>query len=352
MTMPRRQIVDVAVTRYYHCISRCVRRAFLCGEGVTHRKTWIEARLELLARHFAVSVCGFAILDNHLHVLCRLDPGIADGWSDEEVVSRWIAVYRPSCLNIDNPATVQAWIDQQCQDTARVARYRERLQDLGWFMKALKEPLARLANKEDHCTGTFWEARYKSIAILDEQALLATCAYIDLNPFAAGIAKTPEDAPHTSIKQRVDHVRKNGYLDTLHAAAAAKSVVAAIIEADLEQSHWLCPLQDRKTAGEGSAGAAREGMLPGFSLSSYLELVDWTARLCRTGRARITREVAGIMTRLGTSPEYWQSQLRKLIGKDRWLGNYCATSAKFIKAMAAKHGVHHVDNALGCMATG
>ena len=52
MTMPRRQLVDVAVTRYYHCISRCVRRAFLCGEGVTHRKAWIEARLELLAKHF------------------------------------------------------------------------------------------------------------------------------------------------------------------------------------------------------------------------------------------------------------------------------------------------------------
>jgi len=57
MTMPRRQLVDVAVTRYYHCISRCVRRAFLCGEGVTHRKAWIEARLEVLAKHFAVSVC-------------------------------------------------------------------------------------------------------------------------------------------------------------------------------------------------------------------------------------------------------------------------------------------------------
>jgi putative transposase len=69
MTMPRRQLVDVYVTRYYHCISRCVRRAFLSGEGVTHRKAWIEARLEVLAKHFAVSVCGFAILDNHLHVL-------------------------------------------------------------------------------------------------------------------------------------------------------------------------------------------------------------------------------------------------------------------------------------------
>ena len=69
---------------------------------MTHRKAWIDARPELLAKQFAVSVCGFAIPDNHLHVLCRLDPGIAAGWSDEEVVRRWIAVYRPSCLDVDN----------------------------------------------------------------------------------------------------------------------------------------------------------------------------------------------------------------------------------------------------------
>ena len=37
MTAARSQLVDVGVTRYYHCISRCVRRAFLCGEGFAHR---------------------------------------------------------------------------------------------------------------------------------------------------------------------------------------------------------------------------------------------------------------------------------------------------------------------------
>lgn len=63
MTIPRRELVDLEVTRYYHCISRCVRRARLCGEGFEHRKQWIEARLELLARNFAVSVAGFAVMD-------------------------------------------------------------------------------------------------------------------------------------------------------------------------------------------------------------------------------------------------------------------------------------------------
>jgi REP element-mobilizing transposase RayT len=341
MTMPRRQLVDVDVTRYYHCISRCVRRAFLCGERFEHRKAWIEARLELLARQFAISVCGFAILDNHLHVVCRIDPDLADGWSDAEVVRRWIAVYTPSCLDLDDSATVQMWIDHQCQDAASVARYRERLQNLGWFMKALKEPLARLANREEACTGTFWEARYKSIAILDEQALLATCAYIDLNPVASGIATTPEASEHTSIKQRVNHARRTGAIGTVLRAARARSVAAARVEGDLEQTHWLCPLQDRR-----DQGAMREGMLPGFSLSAYLGLVDWTARLCRTGKARLSPEVADIMDRLATSAACWQAHMKKLFATTRWLGCYAATRTDALRAIALRRGVHHVGNAL------
>ena len=66
MTVARSQLVDPEVTAYYHCISRCVRRAYLCGEGYEHRKDWIEKRLEELADIFAISVAGFSIMDNHL----------------------------------------------------------------------------------------------------------------------------------------------------------------------------------------------------------------------------------------------------------------------------------------------
>ena len=151
MTVARGQLVDVGVTRYYHCVSRCVRRAFLCGEGFEHRKQWIEDRLELLAGNFAISVCGFAVMDNHLHVLVRLDPGVADGWSDEEVVRRWMNVYPPRTLEQDDAAAMRLWVADQLKDPKRVAQYRQRLQDLGWFMKSLKEPLARMAYKEDAC---------------------------------------------------------------------------------------------------------------------------------------------------------------------------------------------------------
>ena len=59
-------------------------------------------------------------------------------------------------------------------------------------MKCLKEPLARLANHQEQTRGVFFEGRFKSVAILDEAALLATGAYIDLNPVPAGIAELPE----------------------------------------------------------------------------------------------------------------------------------------------------------------
>ena len=57
-TMARGSLVDSTVTPYYHCISRCVRRARLCGDGCEHRKQWIEDRLQELAAVFAVEVAG------------------------------------------------------------------------------------------------------------------------------------------------------------------------------------------------------------------------------------------------------------------------------------------------------
>lgn len=79
MTIARAHLVDTSVTRWYHCVTRCVRRAFLLGEGAEDRKLWIENRLQELAQIFSLAVGGFSVLDNHLHVLVRLDPEVADG---------------------------------------------------------------------------------------------------------------------------------------------------------------------------------------------------------------------------------------------------------------------------------
>ncbi len=96
--------------------------------------------------------------------------------------------------------------------------WRGRLQSLSWFMKCLKEPLSRLANREEQTRGAFFEGRFKSVAILDEKSLPATCANIDLNPVAAGIPEVSEASAHTSIKQRVEHVKELGRAEDLQAA--------------------------------------------------------------------------------------------------------------------------------------
>jgi len=66
-----------------------MRQAFLCGEGCGHRKQWVEDRLKELAGIFAIDVCAYAVLDNHLHVVLILNNEVARGWSDEDVVRRW-----------------------------------------------------------------------------------------------------------------------------------------------------------------------------------------------------------------------------------------------------------------------
>jgi hypothetical protein len=110
MTIARSLLIDSTITRWYHCVSRCVRRAFLLGEGPGDRKKWVENRLEELADIFAIAVGGFSVMDNHLHVLLRLDQDIATSWSDEEVVRRWGRLYPPRDKSGEALPVPEAWV--------------------------------------------------------------------------------------------------------------------------------------------------------------------------------------------------------------------------------------------------
>jgi REP element-mobilizing transposase RayT len=343
MTIARAHLVDPAVTRWYHCVTRCVRRAFLLGEGMHDRKGWIEHRLLELAQIFSVAVAGFAILDNHLHVLVRLDPDVAKGWSDEDVVRRWGRLFPPHDKARQVTPVSDEWVQTRLKDARWVDTTRERLQSLSWFMKCLKEPLSRLANREEQTRGAFFEGRFKSVAILDEESLLATCAYIDLNPVAAGIAEVPEASAHTSIKQRVEHVTEQGRTEDLKAAQAG-SVPGSTAAAGLEEGLWLCPVEDRQRLD-----SSREGMLEGFSLGNYVLLVEYTGRLFREGKAVISGELAGVFERLGSNAESWQARLQKLAA-GRLLGRFFAASRARLREVAERLGVHHLANLGGCAA--
>jgi len=343
MTIARAHLVDPALSRWYHCITRCVRRAYLLGEAGDDRKLWIDNRLQELAQIFAVSVAGFAVMDNHLHLLVRLDADVAGEWSDEEVVRRWGRLFPPRDRARQPIPVADDWVQARLQDPKWVATARQRLQSLSWFMKCLKEPLARLANRQDQTRGAFFEGRFKSVAILDEEALLATCVYIDLNPLAAGLARVPEASAHTSIKERVDHVKAQDRCDDLEAARKG-SVAGSAWASGLEEALWLCPIEDRR-----GLDSSREGMLPGFALGSYLLLVDHTARLFREGKAALAREVSEILDRLGSNGASWQARLERL-RKGRLLGRFLASSRQRLREVAERLGLRRVPNVSGCPA--
>ncbi|MDA3963729.1 MAG: transposase [Planctomycetota bacterium] len=173
MTTARCTLVNEHQPGCYHLVTRCVRRAFLCGNGYDHRKEWLLQRIRHMSQVFAVDVLAVAVMSNHLHLVVKNRPDRAKRWTPATLAERWAQVFPrrdQSGQEIDpNPLTLAAW----ASDPTWVATHRQRLASLSWFMKFVKEPLARIANRQDGCTGAFWEARFHSVALLDQTAVTA-----------------------------------------------------------------------------------------------------------------------------------------------------------------------------------
>ena len=280
MPKPRSTQVSLEDTPFYHCVSRTVRRAFLCGidhysgQSFEHRRGWVEQRLLLLAQVFAIDIAAYAVMSNHLHVVLRIDAETAQAWSSMEVINQWHQLFKGTLLTQkfakDEP--IEAYELDSLNSS--IAEYRRRLMDISWFMRALNEPIARQANKEDDCTGRFWEGRFKSQALLGDAAVLACMAYVDLNPIRAKEATTPEKSGFTSIQRRIN------------AAANGK------------QPERLLPF----------VGNERKDMLKGllFDAKDYVILVDDTGRMVRDDkRGAIRPSTANILNRLNIPLDNW-----------------------------------------------
>ena len=288
MGYPRKSLVCLNDTPYYHVIARCVRRAWLwgvdeyAGRDYSHRKQWVIERLELLATIFAINICAYAVMSNHYHLVLHVDAERVRSWSHEEIVERWSRLFRV-------PTIVKRWQEGSARDTEVsvaleiIERWRERLIDISWFMRSLNEYLARRANAEDGCTGRFWEGRFKSQALLDEAGLLTAMAYVDLNPVRAGITAMPEESEFTSIYARIQALRP------------AQSITTTT---GFIRSQMLFRFRD-----EVSADAPA---IP-FTLQSYLELLDWSGRTVRPDKCgAIDEQAPPILTRLGIDPSFDQ----------------------------------------------
>lgn len=146
MAIARKRQISLADTKYYHCISRCVRRAFLCGEdhftgqSYEQRRGWVEDKLLDLAKVFCIDVCAYAVMRNHTHLVLYVDDKKADRLNDKAIVIRWHKLSKAERIFFNQT----------------VEQYRERLASISWFMRLLNEDIARKANKEDNCTGRFY----------------------------------------------------------------------------------------------------------------------------------------------------------------------------------------------------
>jgi hypothetical protein len=119
------------------------------------------------------------------------------------VIERWTRLFNGNVL-------IHRFLKGECHSQSELDKvletidiWRNRLSDISWFMRCLNASIARQANEEAQCPGRFRKGRFKSQALLNEQALLSCMVYVDLNPIRAGITESLDNSEFTSIEQRL-----------------------------------------------------------------------------------------------------------------------------------------------------
>jgi REP element-mobilizing transposase RayT len=248
-------------------------------------------KLKQLDGVFSISICVYAVMHNHTHTVVKIDRETALKWCDDEVITRWTKLYKPTPIvdrYLKGVKLTKAELDVVAED---IEKWRHRLYDISWFMRNLNEGIARQANEEDGCTGKFWEARFKSQALLNDAALLTCMSYVGLNPIRAKIADRPEASDFTSIQDRIRHYEKT--LDQTGNRVEAATEAPEHLEPFVGGEH-----QDKATGLN-------------FSMRDYLELTDWVGRAIREDKSGATpAELAPILERLNIDPKAWLDSVK------------------------------------------
>ena len=329
---PRKDVVRPDEVGVYHCWSRCVRRAFLCGlDSVTgkdfeHRRVWIQQFEEHLAGLFAIEIGFRTEMSNHIHLVLRNRPDVVASWSDEEVANRWLQISHLTKSKDGQLKAISAGqiaIEKACPD--RVQALRLRLSDPSFFMAALCEYISRRSNREDGRSGTFWEDRFGCRELADEASIVVCGIYIDLNQIRAGEATTPETSTHTSAYDRIGARRMR------QLAGESK------FDAQRAPDGWLCELtidelkkpHDPSSVRSATARRASDkGLIP-MSLDDYLQLLDVSGRMVgddQTGA--IPGEIAPILERLGIQTDLWPELVTKY---HDWFGHIVGSANKLLE---------------------
>lgn len=355
--IPRAEQFDPGEVGIVHLIQRCVRKSYLTGfdkntgKDYSHRREWIRSRMERLASVFGIDVLTYAILSNHLHLVARTRPDVVQEWSDQEVALRWLRIFPGRRIDEHLAEPTTNAVDALANDTKRITLIRLRLSDPSWFMKALCEPIARLANFQDKVTGHFWEGRFKAQAITDEAGLLACSMYVDLNPIRAALALSPNEAIHSSAYDRIHALEGKTIqsaavdlvaIETEEAGRILRSSTPDQLRkrkakaqkkrgSSILRDAWLSPLTlhelDKPGAQASHSGvrASDKGFL-WMNLGDYLKLLNWTSRQ-RVGsleQPKIPKDLAPILQKVGIDGKMWCDlvwNFRKYFGRSSAAGS-------------------------------
>jgi len=323
MARSRESLIDLDATPYYHCINRCIRRSYLCGDdkytgnNFDHRRTWLVDRIKFLSTVFSIDIAAYAIMSNHYHLVLKVNRDEALSLTNDEVIERWYQLYH-GCVLVDRYRAGEK-LDSGClfRINEIVNDWRNRLYDISWFMRNLNEFIARKANREDNCTGRFWEGRFKSQALLDESAILSCMMYVDLNPIRAKMADSLKESDFTSIQERI----KQYQAFQKHKQQQHKKSEITVLQQPKQLLKFGCSV-DKNT-------------IP-FTLFDYLELADFSSRLVVPNkRGSIGSTKPAILNELNIEIETWINTIQQF---RRQYANFAGSKASLIKCA---HSHHH-----------
>jgi len=256
-------------------------------------------KIKALSAIFCIDICAYAVMNNHYHLVLKIDLDKAKSLSQKDIISRWCQITKGHAV-ATKYMNGDALIDGEMMLLDNLlAEWHERLSSISWFMRCLNEEIARKANREDECKGAFWEGRFKSQALLDEQALLACMMYVDLNPIRAGIADSLQSSDFTSIQERINS------LSPQDNAFPSVNTLAQSANKRPQTTHQSLAKFD------GSTHLNQQMDIP-FHFADYLELIDWTGRAIRLDKkGYIDNQRPKLLNELGIAPDAWLTSAKE-----------------------------------------
>jgi REP element-mobilizing transposase RayT len=192
--MPRiARLVVKGEPAVYHVISRTALDGFVLGDI---EKDFLLKLIKRLSSVYFSEVLGFCVMGNHFHLLVRMHPG--EDYSKEDIKKRFTLYYGKD--------RAKMFKDGQ------VPYFREKWSSLSEYVKEIKQGFSRFYNRRHGRKGFFWSERFKSVIVDNGDTLINCLAYIDLNPFRAGLVKKPEEYRWSSLGYHIQWKNKGGFL--------------------------------------------------------------------------------------------------------------------------------------------